>query len=620
MKPVLSLLLLATAPLWSQIVPAPKEVEEAAGTVDAGFAVQCDVLEFAPQAEALVAALQRLGVERAAVARRGEAGVVVRIERGKAGGSAGYRIEPRGGVMVVTAESSQGVAHGAASLVQLARVEGGKATWPSVRLRDAPDRPFRCFMVDMGRNPHSPKTLRHVVDMAWYYKVNYLHLHLSDDQLFSWPSRVFPKLYSARAGWTWEDFVALESYSQARGVTIIPEIDVPGHSTILRRAYPEVFGKTPTDLATIPTSRKGLEKLLTEILSVFRATPYVHIGGDEAYGVPGDAQRDFINAMNAFIRSRGKRTLVWEGPRLGRGKHKVDTSVIHLNWRTIDFPAQDMLDAGYEVVNAAWDPLYVVDHYPRTMITAVDVERCYGWDIRRFAHINQGMPTFGKPHRTTGDKGLLGFCMPWWEGREKNVMGLCLPRLAAVASAAWNRKGESDFKGFEARQSRLIPRIEKISGFRLPELPYAAAETQKDNVAYRGRVTPSSGASQPVFGPQRLTNGITDRFDRFLGFPTKPEPLEIVVELQRAARVGRVVVHEAAVGKSHEIYELFVSADGKDYERVGSSGKGSRGENAFVAHTFEPRQVRYLKIATQGCHGLTFPSFSRLTEVQAFEK
>ena len=179
-------------------------------------------------------------------------------------------------------------------------------------------------------------------------------------------------------------------------------------------------------------------------------------------------------------------------------------------------------------------------------------------------------------------------------------------------------RGESDFAGFVQRQARLVPKLEKLSGFELPRMPYADPDGQKDNLAYRAHVRPASGATQPVFGPQRLTNGITDRFDHFLGFPTQPEPLEIVFELRESATVGRVVVYETAVGQSHEIYELLVSADGDRYERVGGAEQGSRGDDNFVTHSFAPRTVRYLKIATRGCHGLTFPSFSRLTEVMAF--
>ena len=139
-------------------------------------------------------------------------------------------------------------------------------------------------------------------------------------------------------------------------------------------------------------------------------------------------------------------------------------------------------------------------------------------------------------------------------------------------------------------------------------------------MAYRAKVTPSDGATQPHFSPDRLTNGIPDRFDHFLGFPTQPEPLEILIELTTPAAVGRIVVYERAVGGSHEIYDLLVSADGQTFEKVGAAGKGSRGDKDHVEHTFPARQVRFIKVVTQGCHGLTFPSFSRLSEVMAFAK
>ena len=487
-----------------------------------------------------------------------------------------------------------------------------------VHVVDQPDLPFRGMMVDMGRNPHGPETLRRLVDLSWLVKANVLHLHLTDDQLFSWPSRAYPKLYSERAGWTWQAFEELEAYAAARGVMLVPEIDVPGHSTILRREYPEVFGETPTDLATSDAATEGVATLIEEFCSVFTSSAYVHVGGDEAYGVPVEAQRAFLNRLNAVVREQGKTTLVWEGPPRGAGENKVDESVVHVNWNTVNFRAQGMLDAGYRVVNAAWDPFYVVDHYPRTMFTAVALDRLYGWDPQRFGHVDHGFPTFEQPHVTDTAEGILGFLMPWWEGREENVLALCAPRLAAASAAAWNRSGERDFAAFLPRLEQLLTQFEALVGVELLETPHADPATEEGNLAFRGQVTPSRGAHQPHFGPDRLTNGLDDRFDHFLGFPTKPDPLEIVVELPEPARVGRVVVFETAVGRSHELYELWVSADGEAWEQVGATDAASRGETNHVTHAFEARRVSHLKVVTRGCHGLTFPSFSRLTEIRAF--
>jgi N-acetyl-beta-hexosaminidase len=604
----------------AQVVPQPRVHQQATGVYCADL-LRCDVVEFEPQVEALRDGLERLG----AVDFRDteDRSAVVVFKRATFDSAEQYKIVISAKAMEVTAGTPRAMARATATLLQLVQFEDGKAAWPVGLIEDHPDLDFRCFMVDMGRNPHSPKVLRQIVDACWFYKVSYLQLHLTDDQLFSWPSRAFPKLFDERSGWTWDAFVELEAYSQARGVTIIPEVDVPGHSTILRQRYPEVFGQNPTELATLPEAQRGIERLLDEFISVFRATPFVHVGGDEAYGVPGDVQRDFLNRLHRYLKTKGRGAIAWEGPELGKGEHKVDTDVLQMNWRTVNFPAQDMVDAGYEVVNAAWDPMYIVDHYPQTMFTAVPVRRCYEWNLRKFAHVNHGMSTFAKPHVTKSDKRIVGFCMPWWEGREQNVLGLCVPRLAAVTSAAWNRQGESDFSRFEERQAVLLPRLEKLMNVALPRAPMqhpGAYEFDPRNLAYGANVTPSSGASQPVFGPQRLTNGLKDRFDHFLGYPTQPDALEIVVDLGSAKDVSRVVVHETSVGGSHEIYELLVSTDGRTYDQVGAAKKGTRGKQTFIEHTFDLRKIRFIKVETHGCHGLTFPSFSRLCEIEVFAK
>lgn len=616
--PLLAVFAFASELAVAQVAPQPKVHKSADGTILAR-AVRCDVDEFRPQAVALRDALRDIGATKFGDDAGKSASIV--MKRAELPHNEQYRIQADAKSIVVTARSPRAMARATATLLQLARVEGGHASWPLGAIEDRPDLDFRCFMVDMARNPHPPEVLRRIVDACWFYKVSYLQLHLTDDQLFSWPSRAFPDLFDERSGWSWDAFVELERYSQARGVTIIPEIDVPGHSTILRKRYPEVFGKTPTELATLPEATRGVQALLDEFLSVFRATPFVHVGGDEAYGVPGDAQRDFLNRLHRYLKKKGRRAIAWEGPALGKGEHKVDTDVLHMNWRTINFPAQEMIDAGYEVVNAAWDPLYIVDHYPRTMFTAVPVERCYDWDLRRFAHVNHGIRTFAEPHVTRSKKRIVGFCMPWWEGRQENVLGLCVPRLAAVASAAWNRAGENSYFRFEKRQEQLLPRLEKLMGQELPRLPVADPDAEgfdTANLAYGKKVTPSRGASQPVFGPQRLTNGLKDRFDHFLGYPTQPDALEIVVDLGAPQSVSRVVVHETSVGQSHEIYELLVSADGRSFDQVGAAKKGSRGKQTFVTHRFDARPVRFVKIATHGCHGLTFPSFSRLCEIEVY--
>ena len=585
-----------------------------------------------PQAQVLAQALGRLGVEGVEVVETGlegeepgeGEGVVpsraagVRLELDAALPAEGYRVLSESGDITVTAADTAGAAHAVADLVRRVILGEGTASWEDARREERPDFPYRSFMVDMGRNPHSPATLRHVVDMVWFHRGNYLQLHLTDDQLFSWPSASYPELQSPHAGWSLQDFQALEAYSQARGVTLVPELEVPGHSSLLRSRRPDVFGTTTLELATSPQALAGVQTLLAEMLAVFQATPYVHIGADEVGGVPQEDQRAFINRLNAFLRDRGRTTVVWEGPGIGEGENKVSEDVVQMAWESRYVPMPAMVEAGYQVVNAAWDPFYVVDHYPRNNFTGVPVDELYAVDLRRMKNVDPGLPSFHRPQLLESTEGVLGFCMPYWEGREQNLLPLCVARYGAAAARAWDYDSQVPYSEFAAREAELLPRLEAISGFELPELPMAAAEDEVGNLAFRARVTPSRGQHQPHFVPQRLTNGITDQFDLFLGYPAKPEPLVIDLELREVAEVSRVRVHEISVGSSWERYRLLASSDGEHFVEVGSTSEGDRGDAHFVEHRFERQLVRVLRIETSGCERFTFPSFSRLTEVEAF--
>jgi len=361
-----------------------------------------------------------------------------------------YRLVIKDQRILIQAAAVQGTAHATATLLQLlGQVE---QRLPQLEIRDSPACPYRSFMVDLGRNPHSLDALKETVDLLWYYKIESFHLHLTDDQRFAFPSRAFPKLVTQQNKITWEEFQELAQYAEVRGVTIIPELEVPGHSRILRNQYPEVFGKTSTNVAQLPTARKAIKVLLDEIIAVFPASPSIHIGGDEAFGVPEELQRDLINDLHAYLKSRGKQTIVWEGPSLGRGDNKVHQDVVHINWRTINFPADQMLSAGYRVVNAAWDPLYVVDHYPRNNFTMASPEYIYhNLALRRFKHFNPRIRTYADPIQVPPTDQLLGFCMPWWEGREANYFPLITPRLIPLAAIAWNKKHEQDYINFATR-------------------------------------------------------------------------------------------------------------------------------------------------------------------------
>ncbi|MFK7962019.1 MAG: family 20 glycosylhydrolase [Phycisphaerales bacterium] len=370
------------------------------------------------------------------------------IQRSDAVDPEGYELEV-GRAITIRVHGLHGLAAATATLLQL-----WSDVLPAQRIVDAPASRYRSLMVDVGRNPHSIGLLRQTIDLLWYYKLGSLHLHLTDDQRWAFPSAAFPNLASEPAAIDASAWLALDRYAAVRGVEIIPELDVPGHSTILRREYPEVFGATPTELAERPAARAALKTLIDEMIELFPSARWIHVGADEAYGVPQDLQRDLLNELHAHVTARGRKTIAWEGPGLGTGANKVNEDVVLINWRTVDFPPDEMVRAGYRIVNAAWDPLYIVDHYPRNNFTMAAPQRLYErMDRRRFAHFRPDVRTFGAPIKLDDDQRVLGWCMPWWEGREENFLHLVVPRMIPMAEIAWSEPAPAarDYAAFEDR-------------------------------------------------------------------------------------------------------------------------------------------------------------------------
>lgn len=601
-----------------------------------------------------------------------------------------YRLR-LGTTLKIEVGGPKGLAHATATLLQLWCPIGSRL--PALQVEDAPANPYRSLMVDLGRNPHSLMVMKETIDLLWFYKVESLHLHLTDDQRFAFPSTAFPKLTSADA-WTLEEFHELEDYAVRRGVTLIPELESPGHGTLLRQHYPEVFGASPTELASLPSARAGLKTILVEMMEVFQSSPYVHVGGDEAYGVPHHLQQDLVNDLHAFLSEHGRTAMVWEGPPLGEGEHKIDTDVVHFNWRTIDFPADAMLAAGYPVVQASWDPLYMVDHYPRNNFTMASPAHIYRTLTRtRYAHFNPGMPTFANPIVVEPHPQILGYCMPWWEGREPYLLPLITSRLIAMAAVAWAEPTHRDVDAFlqaskaaEAQRRLLFypVRIQTPTPQSAHHLVFAGAielacsmhiadvfssaqayvrytldgseptpsdpyldgpiaidqsctfraalflggkqvghgsrwllqqVTPEANLAL-GKPVTTSVAGGPFFSASRLTDGGTGNLDYFLGYPAMPDPIHIVVDLEKQETVEHIKVFTYQAGDSYESFEVDLSADGAQWTTIGTRREAPEGASTPVTFSCTPQAARYVRIRSFGHKGQVFDSFSRITEIQ----
>ena len=349
-----------------------------------------------------------------------------------------YRLEISSRGVTASAPALAGARHALATLAQLA---AGSANLPTGWIEDRPRFPWRGLMLDVARRFVSPAALRQVVDAMAFYKLNVLHLHLSDDQGFRFRSGRYPKLASAES-YSTRQLEELVARAAERGIRVVPELDMPGHVTSWLVAYPEWGPRRPDGPGTgrdraaqgedaappnSPSTRFGahpavlnvadeavyaaIDSLFGELAAVF-PDPYVHIGGDEV--LPGwweqsaeirsfmehqglaDAvalQAHFNRRVAAIAARHGKKTIGWDEVLNGGAPASMTVQA----WRGATTRDRALaaghpciVSAGYYLdlfypadVHHAWDPRAPLDE----LLAREDALL----DDPRFAHVAAGL-------------------------------------------------------------------------------------------------------------------------------------------------------------------------------------------------------------------------------------
>ncbi len=457
------------------LIPAPVSLEALPGEPFTAAAVLVRSPEAAGVAELLGRALALPLADRP-----GEDGIVLDVAG--PGGPESYRLDAGADGVRLTAPAAAGLFRGAQTLLQLLPA-APPWTVPAVRVADEPRFGWRGAMLDVSRHFFGVEDVQRFVDLAALYKLNVLHLHLTDDQGWRIAIDAWPRLAEhggtaqvggGAGGWyTRDDYARIVAYAAERHVTVVPEIDVPGHAHAALSAYPELGDGAERELHTGPHStdvslgvgKEPTLRFLDDVLAEVAAlTPgdFIHLGGDEDRQTSHHDYAEFMEHAQRVVRRHGKRTIGWE--EIANGPLASGTVVQH--WSDAGL-AREAAAQGAPLIMSPAPHAYLDMKYdadtPLGLSWAghVEVRDAYDWD----------------PAEVVPGAEVLGVEAPLWTETVEDADAIdymTFPRLPAIAEVGWSPA--RDWEGFRARLAAHGPRWQAmgVNFYRSPQIDWRA--------------------------------------------------------------------------------------------------------------------------------------------------
>jgi hexosaminidase len=496
------------------LTPAPAKAVRAEGTFKLSAATRISVAKGDVEAKGVAIQLADLiqrsrGFRPAVVEGAPAAGAIVLTRDGPAGEA--YKLDIGPGGVTIAAAKRAGLFYGAMSLWQLATPDAAKGpvAIPAASIEDAPRFAWRGLMVDSTRHFQSLDTLKAVIDTMAAHKMNTFHWHLVDDQGWRLEIKKYPKLTQV-AGWRHDPGAAvndpkyggfytqdqareLVAYAAARNITIVPEIETPGHALAPIVAYPELgtaapdaskmgdWGVFPWLYNTDDATFAFLDDVLTEVMDIF-PSPFIHVGGDEAIKDQWKAspkiqakikelglkdehelQSWFIQRVGKSLDKRGRRLIGWD--EILEGGIAPNATV--MSWRGID-GAIAAAKAGHDTVLSPHPTLYL-DHRqsaspdePTGRGLIVTLKDVYAFDPA--------------PAQLSPDerKHILGVQANVWTEHmqtDTRMQQMAFPRAIALAERAWTPEADISWDDFARRLSAEMARL-KVLGVTANTVPF----------------------------------------------------------------------------------------------------------------------------------------------------
>ena len=386
-------------------------------------------------------------------------------------GAEGYHLSVTSRGIILKASKPAGLFYGVQTLRQLlpAAVEAQttqSAAWviPAQQIRDRPEYGFRGAMLDVARHFFGVTDVKRFIDLIAAYKMNILHLHLSDDQGWRIEIKSWPKLTeiggSTQVGggkggfYTQEQYKEIVAYAASRHVTVIPEIDMPGHTNAAIVSYPELncrdtthalYTGTEVGFSTFCTSRPGTYKFIDDVLRELAAItpgPWLHIGGDESHVTPKADYIQFMNKVQPLVSKYGKQVIGWD--EIAHASLQKNTVVQY--WADAG-NSKMAVKKGAKVIISPAKKAYLDMQYDSTTRLGlhwagyVEVDNAYQWDP---ATLEPGI----------GRKDILGVEAPLWTETiitMDDIEYMVFPRLPGIAEIGWTSPALRDWKEYRER-------------------------------------------------------------------------------------------------------------------------------------------------------------------------
>ena len=407
-------------------------------------------------------------------------------------GDEGYELTVTKQLVKLTAGQPAGLFRGIQTIRQIvsedtASKKSGIFKIATGTITDYPDYTYRGAMLDVSRHFFGVDDVKQVIDYLAFYKMNVLHLHLSDDQgwrieIKSWPNLAnhggSTQVGGGKGGYyTQEQYADIVRYASDRYITIVPEIDMPGHTNAALASYAELncngkatelYTGTRVGFSTLCTGSEITYKFIDDIvreLAAITPGPWIHIGGDESHATKVEDYIPFINRVQGIVASHGKQVLGWDEIALSTLK----PNSVAQHWANIS-NAKKAVDQGAKILMSPAVKAYLDMQYDSTTplglhwAAYIEVDEAYKWDPATL------VPGLGKEN-------IIGIEAPLWSETVTNldeIEFMVFPRLPGYAEIGWTPASMRNWEEYKFRLAKQEEYFKNmgINFFRSSRVPW----------------------------------------------------------------------------------------------------------------------------------------------------